>query len=219
VVSQPLPLATGWGSANSYGTGDPGYFVGSDGIVHLTGSAMWSGPGQPGNDPGLGFICGYLPAWARPGRLEEMNTYNYAGQLGFVLADTNGNVYCDANGDVGSNFGFTSLTGVSFPANSAWLPLTLQGNWYSAAGASFQIDDGVVYLAGSILDFPVTGGVVATLPAGARPSHSLWLLANTSDPDSAVLRIDPDGDIYIFGQQQDLADSISIDGTSFRLGS
>jgi hypothetical protein len=74
-------------------------------------------------------------------------------------------------------------------------------------GPASYTSGNAVYLTG-LLSLPLGfNGEIAVLPAQARPSHYLYMIAyndgpGTSGPDQYVtLRIDPDGSIWIFSPQ------------------
>jgi hypothetical protein len=89
-------------------------------------------------------------------------------------------------------------------AGVTWHALKLRNGWKSASTKSlnygtpsYAVRNGVVYLRGGIKQ-PVAGSsIFGRLPAGARPSHTLWLQvlsgATPATIEPGTLRIDPDG--------------------------
>jgi len=59
--------------------------------------------------------------------------------------------------------------------------------------------------------------VVAVLPPGARPTHTLYLNVNAEAAPHASLRITTDGVMYLFGG--DGTSPLLLTGLSFELGS
>jgi len=210
-----MPLLHGWQSAQSmYDTGDPSWYV-SGGIAHLTGSVY-----NPGGSPLLasdGWIFAVLPSQARPTGCFDYNVYTFAGGTGFIDADGGSGNIRAANGQ------FTSLAGVSYPAAPvSWQPLTLLSSAVrdlSCQPPSWYISGGVVYLTGPVLIAAGFNGQFATLPPGARPAHTLYLIANGDGPGMTVyvtLRIDPSGAVSVFnGADYSEGYAISLSGLSW----
>jgi hypothetical protein len=206
-AEQGLALQNGWQSGQpAYGSGDPAYLI-SGGAAHLDGSAL-----QPGS---LESFFTMLPAQALPALPAEAppapcdfitNVYTYAGTASAVLIDENGNT----GGGLSPSNQFTSLAGVSYPVGQVpWQPLAMLAGSQAAAcdPLSYAIVNGVVYLSGT-MQFPSQyatpggfSGEFAVLPAGARPTHVLYLdvAGQGANHNSWVmLRIDPSGAMSVF---------------------
>jgi hypothetical protein len=87
----------------------------------------------------------------------------------------------------------------------AWQPLSLLNGWQSAQSAwdsgdpMYCVDNGIVYLSGSLVQ-PVPGSdEFAVLPPQAAPASTLYLSADTFGGTSGDLMIGPDGSMYAYG--------------------
>jgi hypothetical protein len=87
-----------------------------------------------------------------------------------------------------------------------WHSLALQNGWESARTSSlitgtpaWAIHDGVVYLRGAVKQ-PNSGGSVtfATLPASARPAHTLYIQDYTNSDTPGILYIGSDGTMQAY---------------------
>jgi hypothetical protein len=224
VTQTDLPLENGWQSADSmWATGDPAYSV-TGGVVHLSGSLRHpSGTPAPASSE---WNAAVLPSYARPSDgCFGMNTYTFGGNIGWFPIDNASGTLAGA----GTGAQYTSLAGVNYPAiqESAWqkLPM-LNGQQVTGFcnGLSYYTSGNVVYLNGYFQVPPGFNGAVGILPPAARPSHYLWMTASTngsiSNPASTfdVLRIDPDGSMWIFSPHG-AGNLVSVSGMSFHLGS
>lgn len=229
----PLPLLNGWKSAQSkYGTGDPSYSV-IDGVVHMNGSLDGS---QVATSTLIGAVAStfaVLPQGARPDTCSAIGTYDYYGAAGTVQIESNGTLHSYTGQEIDGVAAkwYTSLAGVSFPAAGTvnWLPLTLQGGWGpdwtncpsdhpNPYAPSYAVLNGVVYLTGLAYQYPTpSGSVVGVLPAGARPTHDLYLNVETGGTSNAYMHISPDGQMYVWFK--DNSTGVSLTGLSFQLNS
>jgi hypothetical protein len=196
-----MPLLNGWQSAQGkYGTGDPAYLV-SNGAVHLDGSfynpngspatfslGPWTSAVLPPSVPEPSGLCFLTNVYTFGGNPGQLAIFNWDGEI-------NG-----GNGD------FTSLAGLTYPANPAnWQAITnVAGtNWCNVPDAS--VKSNVVYLQGGWTLPAGFNGEFAVLPASARPAHTLYLITHADAPGSdltyVALRIDPNGAMNAFSGQ------------------
>ena len=92
-------------------------------------------------------------------------------------------------------------------------------------GPSYYTSGNVVYLNG-FMQFPAGfNGEFAVLPPAARPTHFLYMIvsnygAGTSAADTYdMLRIDPDGSMWVFSPPNGSTELVSLSAMSFHLGS
>jgi hypothetical protein len=191
-----MPLLNGWQSGNSWGTGDPSYYI-SNGAVHLDGSVLNPTPHVPWTKDGE-FM--QLPAGAQPANWPvifgcfEKPVYTAGGGTGLMWNDTSNGTFYAPSTD------FTSLAGVSYPLPSTtWQPVTSTAA--PCMGLAYAIISGVVYLTGWLQLSPGFFGQIGVLPAGARPAHVLYLIVGgngTGGTQWVTMRIDPSGAVGIY---------------------
>lgn len=88
--------------------------------------------------------------------------------------------------------------------------------------ASYTIINGVVYLSGPAGQSPPNGKAeFAVLPLAARPTHTLYLTTNAEGLPYSILRINPNGAMYLFsaGNGGDPTTLTTLRGLSYHLGS
>ena len=221
----PLSLYPGWQSGQSqFGTGNPAYVV-SGGIVHWTGSLTNA------NDTNHFAM---VPSNTYADRCLDANVYTNGGHVGTLQiwppstmfpADYDMTVF-NAIPALTYYAQLTSLAGISYPVNgaAAWQPLALQNGWaaaspndycqYYPSTPSYYVQGHIVYLTGEIVQDPVGGGFLGTLPAGARPQHDLYLMVGRSNE---YLHISPNGNMYAFGADQ--PNLVSLGNISYQTSS
>jgi hypothetical protein len=103
--------------------------------------------------------------------------------------------------------------------NCSWQPLSLQNGWQSSnsqwqsGDPEYCVDNGVVYLAGS-LNQPVAGSdEVAVLPPQARPTSNDYLAIYTYQGAEGSLDIQSDGSMVVWGGKS--TQYTSLAGISF----
>ena len=222
VTQTDLPLENGWQSADSlYDTGDPAYSI-TSGIVHLSGS-LWRPAGSP--SPGSNdWAAAVAPVNAYPSDIcYTQDTYTFGGGISrFGVSNWDGTVW-------GANAQYASLAGVNYPtAPTAWqsLPLLSGSNITNGCyGLSYFLSGNVVYLYGTAI-FPAGfSGEIAVLPPQARPSHYLYMIASNDGAGTTpsdfydVLRIQPDGSMWLYCRQNLSSNTLSLSGMSFHLQS
>jgi hypothetical protein len=109
-----------------------------------------------------------------------------------------------------------------------WHPLHLLNGWKAASASvygapSYAIKDGVLYLSGILQASHATGGPeFAVLPAGARPTHYLWLIYYNFGGGGTNLignmEIEPDGSMFAYSNGGQIIDP-SLQAISFPLSS
>jgi hypothetical protein len=224
VTQTDMPLENGWQSADSqWATGIPAYSITND-VVHLSGS-MRRPAGTPVPESPY-WAAAQVPWYAAPSdNCFAPDTYTYGGGIWSLSVDNfSGTVF-------GNNAQYTSLAGINYPApgtmNWTAMPL-LNGQLGDAAecnGPSYYDNGTVVYLNG-FMNLPAGfNGEIAVLPPAERPSHFLYMIAFNEGTGSApadlydVLRIDPDGSMWILSPPNGSANFASLSGLSFHLGS
>ena len=220
VPQTDLQLENGWQSADSlYATGDPAYSI-TSGIVHLSGS-LRRPAGTPA-DFSPAWAAAVLPWFAVPSDdCFAQDTYTFGGGIYPVQAS-----HVDVNLYPG-NAQYTSLAGINYPpAPVTWQALPMLNGKIADStcnGPSYYMSGNVVYLNG-FMKFP-TGfsGEFAVLPPAVRPTHYLYMLVTNDGTGSApanlynVLRIDPDGSMWIFSPPNGSAAFVTMSGLSFHL--
>jgi hypothetical protein len=198
-----------WTSASTakQPTGRPAWAVQS-GVVYLRGAIT-----NPSSSNGS--IFGTLPLYARPAHDLYISALTQDGTPGILLIEADG----DVQAYDGNAYGITSLAGISFPLQSVLPhPLALKNGWVSAdspfstGDPSYAVSGGVVYLSGSLEDG--SSGVPATvLPKQARPAHRMYLLVYAINGSTAVMRIDNNGQVRLYGGNA--AEFTSLAGISY----
>jgi hypothetical protein len=104
-----------------------------------------------------------------------------------------------------------------------WHSLALLGGWayggFNSYHAAYYKDSGnVVHLRGSAAGGN-PGDAVFRLPAAARPARTLWLQVYAIAGSSGGLKIQPDGQAFLFDDNSDnnVIGYTSFDGISFRV--
>ena len=213
VAQQSLQLLNGWQSANGqWGTGNPSYSV-TDGVIHLSGSLIGSQV-TPGLGDNAAEEFAVLPSGARPFWCSSTETYTYAGVPGVLAVEPTGEMDAYATGGHIYNTPsaqYTSLAGISLVEASVLggKALALASGWNASTDSgcvnSYTVDpgynliNGVVYLSGDMISSGSPNGYFATLPAEARPTHTLYLILNEGPAMHASLEIDPNGNMRVFG--------------------
>jgi hypothetical protein len=120
----------------------------------------------------------------------------------------------------------------SSPASSAapgipasgvtWHKLKLINGWHAGTGFGtgtprWAVKDGIVYLAGSVVNTHATDFVFAVLPKAARSGHELYINIYTVDYTRGQLRVFPSGQLNVSGpNSSDQAKQFSsLAGVSF----
>lgn len=107
-----------------------------------------------------------------------------------------------------------------------WHQLKLVDSWSSSQGAyntgapSYAVSNGVVYLSGSMHHLPAGNEEFAVLPAGARPTHVLYINVYTYLEAVGTVLIKPNGQMLAYSADGSSAQSFtSLAGVCFALGS
>ncbi len=194
-VWQPLTPINGWQSEQgAYGTGDPSVCAGGDGMVYVSGSV--AAPNGATSDEFAMLPPGYAPT-----HFDYFTVYTNNGAVGTVRINPDGSMWAY----YGNASQFTSLAGISFPADTAGVQglMPLLAGWQSAQGEDgtgnpgYFISNGVVHLDGSVY-YPNgtpqwgsdTAWTFAQLPAAATPSHCMEVNTYTFAGGSSDLFID-----------------------------
>ena len=89
--------------------------------------------------------------------------------------------------------------------NCQWQPLSLQNGWHSEQSAwnsgdpAYCIDNGIVYLSGSLAQSGSSVNYFAQLPQRYRPASNMYLSVYTYASTTGVVQIDTDGTMYAYG--------------------
>ncbi len=209
-----LRLRNGWKSASALhlSYGKPGYAI-RDGVVYLKGAIK-----QPASGSSQFAV---LPKGARPAHALYLQVATGTGSdtavPGTLLIYPGGQMEAYNGGATA----FTSLGMVSFPLKSVRAhSLALAAGWKSGQGTygtgapAYAISHGVVYISGSLI---ATSGtpptVAATVPAAARPKHTLRMTVYTVGGSTGFLLITPSGDLDVYGSE--IAGYVSLAGISY----
>jgi hypothetical protein len=207
-----ITLQNGW---TAYGTRNPAATIIGN-VVHLAGSIKTAGTNHVAFTLPLGFGPStnvYLP-------IDLCNATK-----GRILIDIGGMATIFAENDT-TAFGnaqcFTSLEGVSYPLSpesmSGFTCLDLQNGWigmpYSTRMPCVKNDGGIVRLLGAVSSGT---SVPFTLPAGMRPSSSVYVSADLCNAAQGRVLIDPTGAVTVqaengFGNAQCFT---SVEGVTF----
>jgi hypothetical protein len=203
-----LTLRNGWASSQSqYGSGDPAVAV-QRGIVYLSGSMHQAS--------GTSTQFATLPRGFRPRHNLWLPVYSFSGTEGSIEIAATGQMYA-FGGDVTA---YTSLAGISYPVTSVRMHnLGLVNGWTSSQGQfnsgnpAAGIQGGVVYLAGSMHAVSATGNLFATIPAGLRPAHNMFVPAYTFDGAPGGIAVSLAGRMFAYGHAD--GDYTSLAGISY----
>jgi hypothetical protein len=97
-----------------------------------------------------------------------------------------------------SAVGHASATGVT------WQGLTLKNGWassnsiYGTGNPKAAVQNGIVYLSGSLNQASSGSAVFATLPRAYRPTHNLYITIYTNGGTQGSLYIGADGTMEVF---------------------
>jgi hypothetical protein len=145
--------------------------------------------------------------------------YTLDDTQGWLTIYPTGQVYASAS-PYSNAQGYTSLAAVSYPAASLTThKLALEDGWkssncqYGTGDPSYAVSGGTVYLSGSLHQPIGTSEISATLPAAARPAHTMYLTVYTYGGTMGLVEIEPNGTMYTYmgGAQQ----YTSLAGISF----
>lgn len=194
-VWQPLTLINGWQSGQgAFGTGDPAVCAGTDGMVYVSGSLT-----APNGSTSEEFAV--LPSGYAPAHTDYFTVYTNNGAVGVVRIEPDGSMWAY----YGNATQFTSLAGISFPADTAGVQglMPLLAGWQSAqspyltGNPGYFVSNGVAHLDGSVYHpngTPQWGSdtawTFAQLPASATPSHCMTINTYTFAGGSNDLFID-----------------------------
>ena len=206
----PLTLQNGW---TNYGLGTASAAARSiSGIVHLRGAIYTSGTNPQA------FT---LPAGFRPNHIVYVPVTLCSANNGRLVIYPTGVVDVQAEGGTFSNAGcFTSLDGAWFATSATnYTQLALQNGWVNyqdgTLTAAVRKISGIVYFEGAI-----RGGanpLAFTLPAGFRPSHTVYVPVDLNSANKGHLVITPTGQVNVLAEanQGDATSFTSLDGVSF----
>jgi hypothetical protein len=122
----------------------------------------------------------------------------------------------------GSASAVTAQPAAAAVSGVTWHPLTPVNGWhsgqaqYSTGGPAWAVQNGVVYLSGSVSESNGTDNELAVLPAAARPSKILFITVYTLDDTRGYLAIYPTGEIMAHSSPYSNAQGFtSLAGVSF----
>jgi len=206
-----LKLVNGW---TSYGSGLATPAVANiNGIVHLKGGMKTSGT----ND-----VAFTLPVADRPSALVYVPVDECGATNGRLDIYPSGVVEVEAQGSAWNEAQcFVSLDGATFAKTAtSFTALTPLNGWSSYGGGTAspaaRAISGIVYLKGAI---QTSGGDAEAfvLPAGDRPTSTVYVPADTNDSTNGRLVIAPDGSVNVEAENNwsDAQLFTSLDGVSF----
>jgi hypothetical protein len=211
----PLTLATGWSNA-PYNTRNAAYST-AGGMVRLQGAISTTGTNMKA------FT---LPLGARP----SVNLYipvDLCGSVkGRLIINATGDVTVHPyNGAVWAAQCFVSLEGVWFSiSGTGYTTASLQNGWthapFSTRSAAYSVERGMVRFQGAVANPSSTASTtVFTLPAGARPSNTVWIPVNTCGGAGGRLDIFSDGTVKVEAETSpgDATCFTSLEGVRFAL--
>ena len=185
-----LALQNGW---TDYGNGTATPAVTNiNGIVHLKGAIATTGTNlQP-------FT---LPVGDRPATNVNVPVDLNGGTAGALFIQPSGVVTVNYEQSLSDAQAVTSLDGASFATSgSSFTKLTLQNGWtnYGAgyAGAAVRSISGIVHLRG-LIQTSGTNPVAFYLPAGFRPTHTVYVPVALCGANNGRLDIYPNGEVLV----------------------
>jgi hypothetical protein len=212
---RPLVLSNGWTEA-PYSTTRPGVTKVS-GIVHLRGAVATTA---------LNTVPFVLPSGFRPSANVYVPINLCAASKGRLLIQTDGTTTVFPEGGVWSNAQcFTSLEGVSFPADASdTTPLVLEPGWadtnarYGTRSPAVKKVDGIVHLQGVVADG--TASKLFTLDAQFRPSAQVYIPVDLCLARKGRIIVQTDGVVRVaaFSQFSDATCFTSLEGAWFATG-
>ena len=109
-----------------------------------------------------------------------------------------------------------AVTGVTWHQLSTINGWTSGQSQYGTGGPAWAVQNGVVYLSGSVLQPSSTGQEFAVLPAAARPSKTLFIPVYTLGDTQGYLVIYPTGEVMAWASPESNAQGFtSLAGISF----
>jgi hypothetical protein len=127
---------------------------------------------------------------------------------------------------LGSGAGYAASTVATAPARITMHGIALKNGWvsaqstYNTGNPSYTVQNGIVYLTGSVFQPTPGSDYVGLLPKSARPKHNLYLSVYTVDATEGTLLIEPSGKIFAYGASSDTdsEDYTSLAGISYPAG-
>jgi len=217
-TTHALRLLNGWRATRNAVDGAPSYTVKS-GMVYLTGAMH-----RP-TDSAARFAV--LPRAARPAHVEYITIGTWNGVQGSGSQVGTLEVFPSGVMKVYGPSAEVWLGNVAFPqATTTRHDLTLLNGWVSGQSAwnsgdpAYWVSGGVVHLSGSLIQPSAGQEHFATLPAAARPKHSLYIKVYTYQGSVGTLFIQPNGTMQAYGPGTTNAQKFtSLAAVSFPVGS
>jgi hypothetical protein len=127
---------------------------------------------------------------------------------------------------LGGGAGYAASTTATAPAKITLHSIPLKNGWrsaqsvYGTGNPSYTVQNGIVYLTGSVHKPTAGSDEVGVLPKAARPGHDLYLPAYTLDATEGTVLIEPNGKIFAYGASSntDSEGYTSLAGISFPAG-
>jgi hypothetical protein len=209
-----LSLTNGWSNA-PFSTRNAAYSS-KGGIVRLQGAIATSGSN---------LTAFTLPPGARPPVTVYVNVDLYGAAKGRLFITSDGTVTVDPYDNTTAAKAFTSLEGAWFALSATgYTTLTLGSGWthapWGTRNAAFSVERGMVRFQGGVATFNGnTNRTIFTLPAGARPSSSVWLPVSLCDAAGGRLNIFTDGSVNVEAEisDDDASCFTSLEGARFGL--
>lgn len=127
---------------------------------------------------------------------------------------------------LGSGAGYAATHAATAAAKLTLRSIPLRDGWvsaqstYNTGNPSYAIENGIVYLSGSVLQASAGSDVIGVLPKSARPKHYLYLSVYTLDGTAGTVQIRPNGQIYAYSTpSSDATGYTSLASISYPVGS
>jgi hypothetical protein len=203
--ASPIALnGTNWSPTTAFGTIAPAWFKDGSGIIHLEGAARQNTPLGPTPN-----FLGRLPVGARPTRSVYTIVNTSDGLYADVAILPDGSIsLVDARPPLLRDYHlYVSLESISFQTSFPVGSMSVNtANWSGTAGfgstaPGWYLDGaGVIHLQGAATQMSTLGpkpDLVAVLPAVARPSRTVYTVADTLFGTYADHAIPPTGEVYV----------------------
>ena len=87
-----------------------------------------------------------------------------------------------------------------------WHNISLRNGWkscnstYATGNPRVSLQNGIVYLSGSLHQTPFGSATFAVLPSQYRPAHNMWITVHTFDGSSGTLYIGHNGTVDAYSR-------------------
>jgi len=206
----PLALNAGW-SGMPFSTAAPAIMLDCSGTVRFKGAIAATA--------GTSLLAFVIPPGLRPPTTAYVPVDMLSSAKGRLIIDPSGNVTLQAYSGIAADAtGFTSLEGASYVLSATGsTPLTLGAGWsnapFSTRNAAISVANGIVQLQGAIASSGTSLANAFTIPAGFRPSATVYVAADMYGAAPGRVQIAPDGTVTL-QQANGLATNVATQFTS-----